>query len=232
MANLTGDQREKYVQGMFARIAWRYDRMNRLMTAGQDMRWRQEVIRRAALMPSCRLLDLGAGTGDLAAEARRQYPGSRVTAADFTLEMMQAGKSQRESAITWSGADALHLPFPDETFEAVVSGFLLRNVSDITLALHEQQRVLKPGGHMVALDTTRPPKNLLSPFINFHLNKVIPTLGKLVTGEAEAYTYLLDSTQGFLTAEQLAGRLVEAGFRNVGFRRVMLGTVAIHWGRK
>jgi demethylmenaquinone methyltransferase/2-methoxy-6-polyprenyl-1,4-benzoquinol methylase len=233
MAGLSGAEQARYVQAMFGRIASRYDLMNRLMTAGQDARWRREVIRRAALPEDALLLDLGSGTGDLAQEARRQKPDCQAVAADFTLEMMRAGQRRpNASRLDWSAADALRLPFPDETFDAVVSGFLLRNVADLGQALGEQQRVLKPGGWMVALDTTRPLRNLLSPLINFHMHVVIPTLGRLVTGEGEAYTYLPDSTENFLGAEQLAARLVIAGFQQAGFRRLMFGTIAIHWGCK
>jgi demethylmenaquinone methyltransferase / 2-methoxy-6-polyprenyl-1,4-benzoquinol methylase len=233
MASLSGDARARYVQDMFARISGRYDLMNRLMTAGQDIRWRREVIRRAELPPDGRLLDLGAGTGDLAREALRLQPTSLPLAADFTLEMMRVGKSHPASAkFPWAAADALCLPFQAEIFDAVVSGFLIRNVIDLPQALREQGRVLNPGGRIVILDTTRPPRNLLSPFIRFHLRYVIPTLGRLVAGTGEAYTYLPDSTQAFLTAEQLAEELWLAGFSQVGFRRLMLGTVAIHWGRK
>jgi demethylmenaquinone methyltransferase/2-methoxy-6-polyprenyl-1,4-benzoquinol methylase len=233
MANLSGAERANYVQHMFSRIAGRYDLMNRLMTAGQDRAWRREVMQRAALPPQGDLLDLGAGTGDLAREALQQYPGCRPLAADFTLEMMLAGKGRPESArLRWLRADALHLPFPDESFDAVVSGFLLRNVSDVTQALAEQHRVLRPGGCIVILDTTRPHRNLLTPLINIHFHYVIPTLGRLITGEGEAYTYLPESTENFLHAEQLAERMTAAGFRQVGFRRRMLATIAIHWGTK
>lgn len=233
MANLTGNERARYVRGMFARIAHRYDLMNRLMTAGQDVRWRREVIQRAGLSPAGTLLDLGAGTGDLAQEARRQQPGCRVIAADFTLQMMQVGKRRPGSAaLDWSAADALGLPFASRSFDAVVSGFLLRNVSDLPRALSEQLRVLKPGGRMVALDTTRPARNVLTPLVEFHLHTIIPTLGRMIAGDSEAYNYLPDSTQGFLAAETLAERMQAAGFRQVGFRRLMLATVAIHWGVK
>ncbi len=233
MTNLTGTERARYVQRMFTRISPRYDLMNRLMTVGQDVRWRQEVIHRATLPRRGVLLDLGAGTGDLAQEALRQYPDCRCVAADFTLEMMRFGR-RRSGAdrIAWVGADALHLPFPDQTFDAVVSGFLLRNLSDIRRGLREQYRVLKPGGRILTLDTTRPPQGVLSPFINFHLHKIIPALGEIISGEPDAYRYLPDSTQAFLSAEQLAERLLAAGFKRVGFTRLMLGTVAIHWGEK
>jgi demethylmenaquinone methyltransferase/2-methoxy-6-polyprenyl-1,4-benzoquinol methylase len=233
MANLTGNERARYVQGMFNRIAHRYDLMNRLMTIGQDVRWRREVIRRAELPPAGILLDLGAGTGDLAQEAILQYPDSHPVAADFTLGMMQAGRERKgASRFDWNAADALWLPYPDKTFHAVVSGFLLRNVGDIRRCLLEQHRVLKPGGVMVALDTTRPPNSPLAPFINFHLHTVIPALGGMISGETDAYRYLPDSTESFLPAEQLAERMLSAGFHNVGFRHYMLDTVAIHWGKK
>jgi demethylmenaquinone methyltransferase/2-methoxy-6-polyprenyl-1,4-benzoquinol methylase len=233
MAHLTGSERSDYVRAMFSSIARRYDLMNRLMTAGQDVRWRREVIRRTALPAAGNLLDLGAGTGDLAREASRQYPGCRSVAADFTLEMMRVGKSRLDRAsLLWSAADALCLPFPQATFDAVVSGFLLRNVSDIQRTLQEQYRVLKPDGRIVCLDTTRPASGYSTPLVRFHLRVVIPNLGRLVTGSREAYTYLPDSTQAFLSAEELADRMAEAGFREIGFQRYMLGTIAIHWGSK
>jgi len=220
------------VQNIFTRIAPRYDLMNRLMTGGMDVAWRREVIGRARLAPAGRLLDLGTGTGDLAREALRQQPRSCVTAADFTLAMMLAGQHRDTARLNWSAADALYLPFPSDRFDALVSGFLLRNVADLDQALREQLRVLKPGGRWVALDTTRPRRSLLSPFIHFHMHRVIPFLGTLLTGQRDAYTYLPDSSEAFLRAEDLAGRLTAAGFAGVGFRRLNFGTVAIHWGEK
>ncbi len=231
MTQLSGPQKARYVQDIFTRIAPRYDLMNRLMTGGQDVRWRREVIGRAGLQPGSALLDLGAGTGDLAREARLQQPAARVVAADFTLEMMRAGRKADDS-FGWSSADALSLPFQAETFEAVVSGFLMRNVVDSRRALAEQWRVLKPGGRVVVLDTTRPRRNLLSPFIWVHLHVIIPALGTLLSGQRDAYTYLPDSTEAFLSAEELAGRMVEAGFGGVGYKTLMFGTIAMHWGQK
>jgi demethylmenaquinone methyltransferase/2-methoxy-6-polyprenyl-1,4-benzoquinol methylase len=226
------------VQEVFSRIATRYDVMNRLMTGGQDIRWRQDVIRRARLAPGDVVLDLGAGTGDLAREALRQQPAARVIAADFTLKMMRVGQGfgspsgGAKEKIDWTAADALRLPFADETFDVVVSGFLMRNVSDISRALSDQLRVLKRGRWIVILDTTRPKANLLSPLIWIHLHIVIPLLGGLVSGFRDDYIYLPESTENFLSAEQLCARMIWAGFKQVGFRRLMFGTVAIHWGKK
>jgi demethylmenaquinone methyltransferase/2-methoxy-6-polyprenyl-1,4-benzoquinol methylase len=235
-ALLNGKERAAYVQSMFAQIAHRYDLMNRLMTFGQDVGWRNEVIRRAALPEGGCLLDLGSGTGDLALEAMRRQPASLVVAGDFTLEMMRVGQHNQRQAgqlePAWSGADALNLPFPLAAFDAVISGFLMRNVGDIAQALQEQARVLKPGGRIIILDTTRPKPGPLSPFIHLHMHFVIPFLGRLLSGASEAYRYLPDSTENFLSAEQLASRMQANGFVGVGFRRLNFGTIAIHWGSK
>ncbi|MBM4423460.1 MAG: ubiquinone/menaquinone biosynthesis methyltransferase [Chloroflexi bacterium] len=233
MTHLAGAERAAYVQTMFARIASRYDLMNRLMTGGQDVRWRKEVIRLAHLPPNGKLLDLGTGTGDLAAEALRQNPTVIPVGGDFTLEMMRVGKTDpARRPLRFTASDALDLPFPDSTFDAVTSGYLMRNVIDVSRAWAEQCRVLKPGGRVVCLDTTPPPRNFLYPFIHFHLHAVIPAMGRLIAGSSDAYTYLPDSTENFLPAEQLAGRMKQAGFKNVRYRRLMFGTMAIHWGEK
>jgi demethylmenaquinone methyltransferase/2-methoxy-6-polyprenyl-1,4-benzoquinol methylase len=215
---------------MFTRIAKRYDLMNRLMTGGQDVRWRKLVIQLARLRPHASLLDLGTGTGDLAREALEQFPQARIIAADFTLEMMRVG--QKRGPLNFSSADALQLPFRDFSFDAVVSGFLMRNVIDLQNALQEQYRVLKKGGRIVILDTTRPRKNLLSPFIWLHLHIVIPLLGRLLTGSSDAYRYLPETTEGFVTAENLASRMAAVKFKKIGYERLMFGTIAIHWGQK
>lgn len=230
MTHLTGQERSKYVQSMFTKIAHRYDLMNRLMTGGQDIRWRKQVIKLARLSPNASLLDLGTGTGDLAREALLQEPQAKVTAADFTIEMMRVGK--KSGSLQFSAADALNLPFKETTFDAVVSGFLMRNVTDIQQALKEQYRTLKPGGRIVILDTTRPKKNILSPFIWLHMHFIIPTVGGLLSGERDAYNYLPDTTENFLTAEQLASRMIAVGFKKVDFKRLMFGTIGMHWGEK
>lgn len=230
MTRLTGQERATYVQNMFTQIANRYDLMNRLMTGGQDIRWRKQVIQLARLGNHASLLDLGTGTGDLAREAATQFPQVKVIAADFTLEMMRVG--QKRGPLNFSSADALRLPFTDSSFDAVISGFLMRNVIDLQKAIQEQHRVLKKGGRIVILDTTRPKKNLLSPFIWLHMHVVIPLLGKLLTGHSEAYRYLPETTEGFVTAENMASRMAAAGFKKINYERFMFGTIAIHWGEK
>lgn len=233
MAMLQGKERAEYVQNMFDRIAGRYNLMNRLMTGWQDVRWRRFVIQQARLTRGDKLLDLATGTGDIAFEGLRQVPGILSVGGDFSIGMMLVG--QREplgDEVEWTGADALNLPFADESFNAVTSGYLMRNVIDIPRALAEQRRVLQPGGRIVVLDTTPPPDNLLRPFIEIHLRYIIPFLGRVVSGNPDAYQYLPESTQAFKTAEELAALMRQAGFVNVNFKRFMMGTMAVHWGEK
>jgi len=217
------------VSGIFTRIARRYDRMNRLMTFGQDQQWRRAAAQRADLKPGDRVLDLGAGTGDLSLEVLYAEPSAQVISADFNPVMLAGGRAKGLSRLVT--ADALGVPFGDRVFDTVVSGFLVRNVSDLERTLSEMKRVLKPGGRLVVLDTTRPRRNILLPFIRFYLRVVIPLLGELVTGDREAYRYLPSSTEGFLSAEELADKLRIAGFSEVGYRRLMFGTAALHWGK-
>ncbi len=234
MAHLHGPQRARYVRDMFAGIAGSYDRMNRLMTFGQDIRWRRVAIEMAHLPAGGRLLDMATGTGDLAAEGLRQQPDLQAVGGDFTLEMMAVGRSRypQRRQIRWVGADALALPFPDNYFDAVTSGFLMRNVIDVEQAFREQLRVTRPGGWVVVLETSPPKDNWLKPFILFHLNVVLPTLGRLVAGSSEAYTYLPSSTKMFRSPEALAASMRELGFDHVRYRLFMLETIGIHAGQK
>ena len=233
MAHLTGQERARYVQQMFARIAGRYDLMNRLMTAGQDGRWRNHVIQQAQLPENGALLDIAAGTGDIALEGLRQHPGILAVGGDFTIEMMLAGQADpRRKGIRWVTADTLVLPFPNDTFDAVTSGFLMRNVIDVPGAFQEQMRVTKPGGRIVVLESSPPKDNGLKPLIHFHLNHVIPTLGKVVAGDGDAYRYLPDSTQQFEEPASLARIMETIGLQNVTYHLFMFGTIAIHVGQK
>jgi demethylmenaquinone methyltransferase/2-methoxy-6-polyprenyl-1,4-benzoquinol methylase len=218
---------------MFARIAGRYDLMNRLMTGGQDIRWRRYVIQQAQLPPNGRLLDIATGTGDIAYEGLKQAPGLQAVGGDFTIEMMQAGQKYADrQVIQWVAADTLALPFPDNTFDAVTSGFLMRNVIDPPGALREQWRVTRPGGRVVVLESSPPKANLFRPFIHLHLNVVIPALGRLIAGDGDAYRYLPNTTQQFQSPQQMADLMRQVGFTNVGYRLFMFGAIAVHWGQK
>jgi demethylmenaquinone methyltransferase / 2-methoxy-6-polyprenyl-1,4-benzoquinol methylase len=232
------DQKASYVNRMFADIAPRYDLMNRLMTGGQDVYWRNELIRLCELPPRGKLLDVGTGTGDIAYEALRQHPTVTAVGCDFTYEMMAFGRhkvphplaKKDDHRVRFSQGDALHLPFPDATFDAVTSGFLLRNVIDIDAALREQARVTKPGGRVICLETTPPSQALLGPFVRFHMFYIIPLLGRLISPNGSAYQYLPQSTTVFPEPDDLARKMERVGLKNVFYRKKMLGTVAIHVG--
>ena len=233
---MTSDPSKKSLpsqQEMFSRIAPRYDLINHLITGWQDDRWRKFAVRQCQLPASPQLLDIGTGTGKLAAEALRMHPDSQVTAADITLPMMIIGRKKvGTSRLCWAGADAGNLPFPEGTFDAVISAFLVRNLSSLLAGLKEQHRVLKTGGRVVILDTAKTPRSYFTPLIRFYLHRVIPTLGWLFTRERRAYQYLPESTEGFLRPEEMAAFLAAAGFKKVAYRQFLLGLIAVHWGEK
>ena len=233
MMPIEGHKRTAYLREMFGRISGRYDLMNRLMTFGQDRSWRRYVVRKAALPKGGRLLDVGTGTGDIALEALRLDSTLGVTAADFSLRMMQVGRRRPAGqGVFWCHANALKLPFPDAAFDAVTSGYLVRNVIDVRQALEEQMRVVRPGGRVVCLDTSPVPRNALRPFALFHLRVVIPLLGYLLTRNRAAYMYLPESTQAFMEPDRLASIMRSVGLKDVFYRRFMFGTMAVHTGRR
>ncbi|MBW1766681.1 MAG: ubiquinone/menaquinone biosynthesis methyltransferase [Deltaproteobacteria bacterium] len=227
---------EKYkntldVREMFGRISGRYDFMNRLITFNRDRAWRRSVVAMAALPKGGRLLDLGAGTGDIAFEVLERDPGAKVIAADFTLEMMKVGQGRSGGRqVAWCQADALQLPFKDASFDVVTSGFLVRNVPDVSAVFKEQMRMVRPGGRIVCLDTSPAPHNILRPLVMLQLKLVIPLLGYLIARHWSAYRYLPDSIQAFMEPDALADLMKTVGLRDVAYQRFMFGTIAVHWG--
>ena len=222
-----------YVNQMFARIAPTYDLMNRLMSGGQDQRWRELLLDLCDLPVQGRLLDVGTGTGDIAAAARQRKPSIDVVGVDFTYEMMAVGKSRASRRqLPFVQGDTLALPFADSCFDAVVSGFLLRNVVDRKAVLAEHARVTKPGGRVVCLETTPPENSVLGPLFQFYFFNIVPLLGGLVSGDREAYRYLPHSTVAFPRPAEFARMMEQVGLRNVVYQELMFGSVAIHVGTK
>ena len=221
------------VQQMFDAIASRYDLMNRVMTFGQDQRWRRFVVERAGNPENGWVLDLATGTGDIAALFRKTYPRCRIIGADFSVNMlMEAAKRFGRKEFSWQVCDANELPFDADVFHSVTFGYLLRNVDDSLHVLKEAYRVLAPGGAVVCLDTTPPSKSLVYPFVWFYLKYGIPILGRMLADDEAAYAYLTGSTMDFYNAQELAGLFAEAGFVEVGFKKFMMGTIGVHWGIK
>lgn len=218
---------------MFAEIAGTYDLMNRLMTFGLDQQWRRELLELCELPPHGRLLDVGTGTGDIGYGAMQRHPSVQAYGADFTYEMMAAGKDKAPGyELPFTQADTLHLPYPDNTFDAVVCGFLIRNVVAREAAFREQARVTKPGGKVVCLETTPPSNTILGPLFQFYFFNVVPLIGALISQHGEAYSYLPHSTVDFPAPEALKRCMEDAGLRHVFYREYMTGVVAIHVGTK
>jgi demethylmenaquinone methyltransferase / 2-methoxy-6-polyprenyl-1,4-benzoquinol methylase len=218
------------VRTMFDRIAPVYDVMNRVMTAGMDVRWRR-LAAESVVQPGDRVLDAACGTGDLAIADLRAGAG-RVTGLDFSERMLERARRKAapcKDALDWVQGDMLALPFADATFDAATVGFGVRNVDDLALSLSELRRVLRPGGRVAILEITQP-RGVLRPFYSLWFDRVVPLLGKVLPGGA-AYTYLPASVKRFPTAERLADMLREAGFADVRFRLLAGTIVALHTGR-
>lgn len=227
--SITPIPRAEYVQREFSRIAGRYEFMNQLMTFGSVNNWRRKAIRILDPQPAQTVLDLAAGGGQLTQLLLKQYPTCHAYPSDFNLPMMRVGQS---TGLPFYAADALRLPHADASVDRVICAFLLRNVEEYPRVLNEILRILKPGGRFVCLDTTPPVNPVFKPFIYLHMHIGIPLIGTLVTGQFSAYKYLIRSSEKFTRAEKLAQEFEGAGFQQVHFTRLMLGTAAIHWGTK
>ncbi len=217
------------VRQMFDRISPGYDLMNRLMTAGLDGRWREWAVNAARVGAGDSALDACCGTGDLAIALRRRVgPSGRVVGLDFSESMLEIAR-RKSAGVDWLQGDALALPFADGEFAAATVGWGIRNLSDRERGFAELARVVRPGGRVVCLEMSTPAGWAARPAAVW-TDHAVPVIGRLVTGDSEAYRYLPDSARRFPGAPELAGIMRDAGLRDIGFRRLMLGVVAIHVG--
>lgn len=219
---------------MFSRITRRYDLMNRVMTGGRDQAWRREAARQLQLKPNGRVLDLATGTGDLAFAVRERYADSRVVAMDFSETILREGARKStvrgEKQCDWGVGDALALPFPDATFDGCTNAFLIRNVVDLPLCLREMKRVVRPGGRVVCMEITHPQTPVFKQLFGIYFYKLVPVIGGIIAGDPKAYSYLPNSLSRFPPAEPLKRIMQQAGYRDVSYKLLGLGTMAIHVG--
>lgn len=218
---------------MFDRIAGLYDRMNTVMTAGLHHRWRRRAADLAGLSPGGRGLDVATGTGDLALElAGRVGPSGEVVGTDFSERMLELARDKAAGSglpVRFESANALALPYDDDSFDAVTVGFGARNFSDLRRGLEEMVRVARPGGRVVVLEISTPSGPPVSYFLELWFEVLVPVLGRLVS-QPQAYRYLPSSVRRFPKPGPLAELLAECGLRNVHWLQTAGGIIAIHVG--
>ena len=237
---------------MFSSISSRYDFLNHLLSLGFDRKWRENTAKSILSDGSSRVLDVCAGTLDLSI-AVSSYNGfnGMVVGTDFCKEMIEIGKkkiseSNQLSAISSQTselktenskliplcADTLHLPFKDNSFDAITSAFGIRNIQNLRNALQEMRRVIRNNGKAVILEFYSPKNSILFSFYLFYFRNILPIIGRIISGDKRAYSYLRDSVTAFLTQEEMKKEMELAGFKNVGYENLTFGIVTIHIGRK
>jgi len=232
------DEREaaRWVRGMFARVAPRYDLANHLLSFNIDRYWRAHTVKRVRHVlarPEARALDICCGTGDLLLALAARSPGT-VFGSDFCHPMLAgAGRkiARRRARAVLFEADALNLPVRDASFDAVTVAFGFRNLANYAAGLAEMRRVLRPGGVAAILEFSRPPNPLFGALYRFYSRRILPWIGGALSGSRGAYAYLPESVRKFPTADELAEGMRQAGFQDVRYEYLTLGIAALHLGQ-
>ena len=229
--------RREEVRRMFASIVGRYDLLNRLLSLRRDVYWRRFAVALGQIPRGGDVLDLCAGTGDVALEIVRQGSGARVIAVDNCEPMLIRGlhKAKRANAadqIRFTVAPAEELPFADATFDRAFVAFGVRNIADRRRGLREMARVLKPDGRAIILEFSTPSSPLFGPLYRFYSHRILPWIGGLLSGNRAAYEYLPASVDGFPSPEGLQALMEDAGFIDVSVVHLTFRIVTVHQGRK
>lgn len=216
---------------MFDQIAGRYDLLNRVMSMGIDQSWRRKTVAAMALPSEARVLDLATGTADLALMIARIHPDAKVIGSDPSSRMLEVGHEKVERAglaehVALEVGDAQALPYADDTFDGCCIAFGIRNVPDRSAALREMARVTKPSGRIAVLELGEPSVGWLSPFARFHVRKVIPRIGGMLSGSRE-YKYLQESIAAFPPADEFAEQMRDAGLEVLEARPLTFGACTL-----
>ena len=238
MVHLKGDEKARYVAGMFDSISRRYDLLNTVMSGGMHHLWRRRAASLASQGGHGEALDIATGTGDFVLDLARRPGIGRVVGIDFAPKMLPLARSKAQrrglsDRVNWMLGDAMYLPFSDDHFVCITVGFGLRNFYDKELALREMTRVVVPGGRVVILDIVPlTDRGFFHRLQRAYFRWVVPKLGALLAGSKEAYTYLPDSVDNFLTVEELSAMMEKTGLQKVRCEMMGFGTVALHVGEK
>ena len=225
-------QASAWVRGMFGRIAPRYDLLNHLLSLNIDRYWRSHTVSRVAHILSrsgAQVLDVCCGTGDLTFALGSRSQSAHVFGSDFCHPMLQTAKGKTAKGKLFE-ADALQLPLADASLDLLTIAFGFRNLTNYRGGLIELRRILKPGGTLAVLEFSTPPNPLLAGVYDFYSRAILPTIGGMISGSRDAYTYLPESVRKFPDADGLAKQMRDAGFVNVRFERMTAGIVALHLG--
>lgn len=213
---------------MFGSIAKRYDLANHVLSCGCDFYWRKRAADIVGGWHPRSIVDLATGTGDLALALQRKIPGAEIVGADFSEEMLAIAKRKGVRQIVT--ADAMKLPFADDSFDCVTIAFGLRNFSNWSIALGEMRRVLKSGGHLLILEFSLPQRPILRAGYRFYLHRCLPVVGSFLTKQRTAYNYLGDSIEQFPSGDAMLDLMESVGFKNAAAEPLTSGIVTIYTG--
>ncbi len=234
---VSDQERIGMVKDIFSTITARYDFLNHFLSLRRDIAWRRFAVRRMSFNMTHRFLDVASGTADLAIDAARRHPGISVTGIDFVKEMLDLGRMKIDQKglsdrITLLQADALSLPFPDNTFDVAGIAFGIRNIPDRSRALREMARVVVPGGQIMVLEMTFT-RNWFSNLVyQTYLNRILPSISARLSRNPGAYYYLADSIMNFPPAEQFTRMMEEAGMTQVTKHKLTFGATYLYEGIK
>lgn len=234
---IEGATKTSQVRDMFDSIAPAYDFMNRAMTMGVDKLWRRNAVNIVAKHAPASILDLATGTGDLAIAIARKLPHAEITGADLSVSMMEIGKEKVAKAglqdrVRFLQADGTALPLPSNTFDCVTIAYGIRNFEDIAKGYGEMFRVLKPGGHLVVVELATPVNSVALKAYNVYTKNIIPTVGRMVSRDARAYSYLPESIAAVPQREDMLTLMRGAGFTATSFHSMTFGSCIIYVGTK
>jgi demethylmenaquinone methyltransferase/2-methoxy-6-polyprenyl-1,4-benzoquinol methylase len=217
---------------MFDRIAHRYDTVNTVLSAGIDGGWRRSAAREAGIKSGCSALDVACGSGKLTAElAKLAGATGSVVGLDFSPQMLDVARRDHPG-ITFVEGDVLNIPFDDQTFDASTIAFGLRNLADPVRGLREMLRVVKPGGRAVVLEFVRPPQGVIGSAYRLYLRTLLPAIGGVISGQPAAYRYLSDTVDSYRTPGELGDMAMQAGWRDVRYHGLAMGTVGLLSGAR